>query len=116
MSSADPLLVTVAGGATAFGRAWHVPSVAARSIRELSRDATRVAGVRPARVMRMPYPVLWAGGLFDPIVRELRETQYQFTAPFVLDSSAAQAKFGLRPTPYEDSLRQTIDCLRAQPW
>ena len=22
----------------------------------------------------MPYPVLWLGGLFDPIARELRET------------------------------------------
>jgi hypothetical protein len=74
-----------------------------------------VAGVRSARLMRMPYPVLWAGGVFDPTARELRETQYQFTAPFVLDSSAAQARFGLRPTPYEDSVRQTIDGLRAQP-
>jgi hypothetical protein len=30
----------------------------------------------------------------------------------VLDSSAAQQAFGLHPTPYEDSLRQTIDGLR----
>jgi len=60
----------------------------------------------------MPYPALWAGGVFDATVRELRETQYQFSAPFVLDSSAAQTAFGLRPTPYEDSLRQAIDGLR----
>lgn len=107
------LLVTLAREPSAWGRAWHVPSVEPRSIRELSSDATRLAGVRPARIRRMPYPVLWAGGVFDPTVRELRETQYQFTAPFVLDSSDAQATFGLRPTPYEDSLRQTIDGLRA---
>ncbi|HJT96658.1 MAG TPA: NAD-dependent epimerase, partial [Mycobacterium sp.] len=106
------LLVTVAGDASAWGRAWHVPSVEPRSIRQLCNDATRVANVRPARIARMPYPVLWAGGVFDPTVRELRETQYQFTAPFVLDSSAAQKTFGRRPTAYEDSLRQTIDGLR----
>jgi hypothetical protein len=106
------LLVTVASDASAWGRAWHAPSVEPRSIRELSRDATRVADVRPARLARMPYPALWASGVFDATVRELRETQYQFSAPFVLDSSAAQTAFGLRPTPYEDSLRQTIDGLR----
>jgi nucleoside-diphosphate-sugar epimerase len=107
------LLVTLANDASAWGRVWHAPSVEPRSIRQLSNDATRVANVRPARIAHMPYPVLWAGGIFDPTVRELRETQYQFTAPFVLDSSAAQNTFGLRPTPYEDSLRQTIDGLRA---
>jgi nucleoside-diphosphate-sugar epimerase len=107
------LLVTVASDPRAWGRAWHAPSVEPRSIRQLSRDATRVANVRPSRIARMPYPVLWAGGVFDPTVRELRETQYQFSAPFVLDSSDGQNTFGLRPTPYEDSLRQTIDGLRA---
>ena len=106
------LLITVASDAGAWGRAWHAPSVGPRSIRELSSDATRVAGVRPARLARVPYPALWASGVFDATVRELRETHYQFNAPFVLDSSAAQEVFGLRPTPYEDSLRQTIDGLR----
>ena len=106
------LLVMAATDPSAWGRAWHAPSVKPRSIRQLSSDATRVANVRPARLARMPYPVLWAGGVFDPTVRELRETQYQFTAPFVLDSSDGQNTFGLRPTPYEDSLRQTIDGLR----
>ncbi len=106
------LLVTVASDASAWGRGWHAPSVEPRLIRELSSDATRVAGVRPARLARMPYAALWASGVFDATVRELRETQYQFSAPFVLDSSAAQTAFGLRPTPYEDSLRQTIDGLR----
>jgi hypothetical protein len=68
--------------------------------------------VRPARLARLPYPALWASGVFDATVRELRETHYQFRAPFVLDSSAAQQAFGLHPTPYEDSLHQTIDGLR----
>jgi hypothetical protein len=106
------LLVTVASDASAWGRAWHAPSVEPRSIRELSSDATRIAGVRPARLARLPYPALWASGVIDATVRELRETHYQFRAPFVLDTSAAQQAFELHPTPYQDSLRQTIDGLR----
>jgi nucleoside-diphosphate-sugar epimerase len=107
------LLITVALDESAWGRAWHAPSVEPRSIRQLCDDATRLANVPPSRIARLPYPVLWAGGVVDATVRELRETQYQFTAPFVLDSSAGQNTFGLRPTPYEDSVRQTIDGLRA---
>ena len=57
-------------------------------------------------------PVLWAGGVFDPVVRELRETRYQFTSTFVLDSTEAVERFGSRPTDYEESLRQTVDGVR----
>ena len=82
-------------------------------MRQLSRDAAELAGVPSSRLVRMPYPVLWTAGLLDPTVRELRETQYQFARPSVMDSSAAQEIFGLRPTSYEESLRQTIAGLRA---
>lgn len=108
------LLVTVAAQERAWGRAWHVPSAEARSIRQVCKDAAAMHGARAPRLARMPYPVLWAGGLFDPTVRELRETRYQFSAPFVLDTAAAQQAFGLRPTAYDDSLRQTIDGLLAR--
>jgi hypothetical protein len=50
---------------------------------------------------------MWAAGLFSPLIKELRTTRYQFTAPFVLDSSATTAMFGLRPTPLDDALRET---------
>jgi nucleoside-diphosphate-sugar epimerase len=106
------LLVAVAAKDQAWGRAWHVPSHEPRSMRQLSRDAAELAGVRSPRLVRMPYPVLWIAGLFDATVRELRETQYQFARPFVMDSSAAQETLGLRPTSYEESLRQTIAGLR----
>ena len=109
------LLVTVAAKDQAWGRAWHVPSHEPRSMRQLSRDAAEVAGVRSPRLVRMPYPVLWTAGLFDPTVRELRETQYKFARPFVMDSSAAQGTLGLRPASYAESLRQTIAGLRALP-
>jgi hypothetical protein len=51
--------------------------------------------------------------LFSPLVRELRTTRYQFTHPFILDSSATTATFGLTPTPLDDVLRATADHLRS---
>ncbi len=41
-------------------------------------------------------------GLVWPLMRELRETEYQFRDDFIMDSSAAQATFGLKPTPWEE--------------
>jgi hypothetical protein len=48
---------------------------------------------------------MWTAGLFSPLIKELRTTRYQFTAPFVLDSSATTEMFGLKPAPLDDALR-----------
>jgi hypothetical protein len=41
-------------------------------------------------------------------MRELRETEYQFRDDFVMDSSAAQARFGLKPAPWEEIVAVTV--------
>jgi nucleoside-diphosphate-sugar epimerase len=101
-------LVAVADDERAWGRAWHVPSVAPLSVREVVARACAIADAPPPRLSTMPAFVLWLGGLGNPLVRELRETQYQFRKPFVMDSSAATATFGITPTPIEESLAATI--------
>ena len=48
------------------------------------------------------------------MLRELEETRYQFTRPYVLDSSAATATFGLEPTPLERTFQDTVAWWRAR--
>ncbi len=98
------MLVTAATDERAWGRVWHVPSAAPLSVRELAALAAAQIGTR-AKVSALPYAALWAAGLTNPFLRELRETQHQFRRPFVLDSSAAQETFGLTPAPIEESVR-----------
>ncbi len=105
-------LVAVADDERTWGRAWHVPSVAPLSVREVVTRACAVADAPPPRLSTMPALVLWLGGLGNPLVRELRETQYQFRKPFVMDSSAATAALGITPTPIEESLAETIHGLQ----
>jgi nucleoside-diphosphate-sugar epimerase len=105
-------LVAVAADERAWGRAWHVPTAPAVSLRELAGRAADLAGAPAARLAVMPGWVLRLGGLFDPIARETVEMQYQLRRPFVLDSSAATAAFGIEPTPTDEALRETIDGLR----
>jgi nucleoside-diphosphate-sugar epimerase len=42
------------------------------------------------------------------MIRELRETRYQFARPFILDSSAFETTFGIAPTPIDEALEATI--------
>ena len=57
--------------------------------------------------------MLWTTGLFSPMLKELRTTRYQFTSPFVIDSSATTEAFGLEPTPMDDALRDAAARLRS---
>jgi len=107
-------LLAVAADAGSWGRAWHVPTGPPKSFREVATRAAELAGVPAPRLSAMPYPVLWLGGLFNPIARAARETQYQFRKPFVLDSTAATEAFGISPTPMDDALHETIADLRSR--
>jgi nucleoside-diphosphate-sugar epimerase len=105
-------LVTVAADERSLGQAWLVPTGPALTVRQLATRFTEVNGARPARLTAIPYPVMWAAGLFTPMIKELRITRYQFTAPFVLDSSATTQMFGLQPTPLDQALRDAAAQLR----
>jgi len=106
------LLVVVASDERAWGRAWHVPSNAPRTQREVVADLCRAAGVPPVAVVEHPALLIRALGLVNPLVREVREVAYQVERPFVLDSSAATSTFGLEPTPWADMLAAQVAAYR----
>ncbi|MFI0487436.1 NAD-dependent epimerase/dehydratase family protein [Actinomadura sp. 9N215] len=92
----------------AWGRPWHVPTGPAVSPLHVAERLCEIAGAPAPRVSALPRPVFNVIGLFNPLVKELRETRYQFDKPFVLDSSAFQSTFGMAPTPMDDALRAII--------
>jgi nucleoside-diphosphate-sugar epimerase len=105
-------LVTVAADEQAHGHVWFAPTNPPLTIRQLATRFAQVNGAPPARVTSIPYPVMWASGLFSPMIKELRTTRYQFTRPFVIDSSATTAAFGLAPIALDDALRDAAARLR----
>jgi hypothetical protein len=56
------------------------------------------------RLTPLPYPALWAAGLFSPTVKELRHTYYQWSRAFIIDSSVTEREFGLAPAPIDSAL------------
>ncbi|HYY22347.1 MAG TPA: hypothetical protein VE780_10760 [Thermoleophilaceae bacterium] len=53
----------------------------------------------PPKVAVASRPMLRIGGLFNPLLRELNETPYQFERPFVSDASKFQAASGRSSRP-----------------
>src|SRR3954451_23118004 len=102
-------LVAVASEPSASGRVWHAPTNPAKSQTEVLQDVAASVGRTIGKVRSMPHALLSVGGVVVPVLRELRETEYQFTRPYVLDSSDIEGKLGLRPTPWDDVCRATAE-------
>ncbi len=98
------MLITAAADPRGWGRAWHVPSNPPRSARATVGDLAASAGLPEVKVSAVPGVLIWGLGLVNPIMRELKETDYQRTRPYVLDDTAARAAFGLEPTPWPQIL------------
>jgi nucleoside-diphosphate-sugar epimerase len=97
-------LITAATTGQGWGRAWLVPTNPPLTVREISTRFTTLAGTRAPKLTSLPYPVLWTSGLFSPTLRELRITNYQWTRPFVVDSTDTEQTLGLTPAPIDQAL------------
>jgi nucleoside-diphosphate-sugar epimerase len=106
------MAVLVAGDERAWGQAWHVPSGEPRTQQQAVDDIARIAGVKTVPVRTAPSAVMYAMGMFSPLMRELRETSYQFSQDFVMDSSAAELAFGLEASPWDSVISEVINSFR----
>jgi hypothetical protein len=105
ISDAARTLVTVATDARAWGKAWLTPTNPPLTVRALASRFASVVGAPAPKLATIPYPVLWATGLFVPLVRELRTTRYQFVSPFIVDSSLTERTFALPPSDLDAALK-----------
>lgn len=98
----------------AFGQSWHIPSPAPISQRELAAMIYKEAG-QPLKVRAGGRILLSIIGLFNPGVREVVEMLYEFEKPFILDSSKFEKAFGMKATPIEVAVRETVAYFKAHP-
>jgi nucleoside-diphosphate-sugar epimerase len=99
-------LVKLAGDERAWGQAWHVPSAPALSIRALADRYSAVSGTKPVPIRQLPRFMMRTAGTVVPMARELAEMDYQFYAPFIMDSSLTERTFGLTATDLDVSLAE----------
>lgn len=100
-------LVTLGTHEGALGQIWHVPSAETLTTREFARLVYEAAG-HPSRLGIMPPTLLAALALFSPMLRAVKEQQYQRDAPWIADHSKFARAFGADVTPHRDAIAATI--------
>ncbi|TVT62630.1 NAD-dependent epimerase/dehydratase family protein [Amycolatopsis rhizosphaerae] len=101
-------LVTLALDERAWGRAWHVPSPPAITIREFARRCAAAAGKPPIKLIQLPRFVMRVTGQFVPMAREMAEMDYQWYAPFHMDATETAQAFGLTATDLDFAIRAQV--------
>jgi nucleoside-diphosphate-sugar epimerase len=91
----------------ALGHTWIAPHAAAVTQGRLVEAACGVLGKDPAMTTLSPLMMRLAG-LFIPAARASVEMMYQFTSPFVVDSSRIERELGLSATPIPDAIARTL--------
>lgn len=91
----------------ALGQVWIAPHAPARTQGQMVEEACRVLGVEP-RLRAMSPLMMRLAGLFIPAARASVEMMYEFTAPFVVDSSRIEREFSLSATPIPVAIERTI--------
>ena len=108
-------LLVLADRREADGQVWHLPAAEPLTAQQFFDMIAQAAGQPvPVRASIATPALLAVAGIFSPLLREMRETTYQFRAPFVIDASKFKAAFGhLEPTPHRDAVQRTVAWYRS---
>ncbi len=106
-------LVAIATEERAWGHAWHVPNAPAVSQLDTVQALASAAGTS-VKVGAIPAAALKVLGMFSPMMRELRETSYQFDRPWIADATLTERTFDLAATPLAEQARATVDWFRTR--
>ena len=87
----------------AYGQVWHLPTVSSFSVHEWIEKTARALSVKPKAVVAPPFLVKLMG-VFNPLMREMKEMLYQYDRDYNFDSSKFETVFDLKPTPVDEAL------------
>lgn len=94
---------------SAYGQVWHLPTSAERlSGRQFIKMATGMAGVKNSYMLLNGF-LLSLIGIFNSVLKELVEMQYQNTQDYFFDSNKFCKAFSFTPTSYEDGIRASLE-------
>jgi nucleoside-diphosphate-sugar epimerase len=108
-------MIAAAAREDLWGSFLHAPTAPPVTQRQLVELVAHAGGVPTPKVSGIPSWALRAIGAVHRGTRELAETSYMFTRPFVLDSSASERRLGLAPTPLEEGVAATVAWWQARP-
>ena len=91
----------------ALGQVWHVPSAPTISVKDFIYMIYKELKENP-KVLATPKALVSMLGVFNPMMKELKEVLYQWEEDFVMDHSKFERAFGNPSTPHEEAVHRTV--------
>lgn len=97
----------------AFGQVWHLPTDS-RPVtgKQFVSMIAAEFGTANAQLSILPKWMLRPLGIIIPVMKEMPEMMYQYDRDYFFDSSKFTEHFGMKPTPYEEGVRETCRAYR----
>jgi nucleoside-diphosphate-sugar epimerase len=102
------LMMVVGQDERAWGKPWHVPSNAPKTQLEVVADIAKALGVQMPKVSSVPKSMQRLIGIFNPVIKELLNSSYQFDKPFIMSDEKSRETFGLRPKNWNKVIQDLI--------
>jgi nucleoside-diphosphate-sugar epimerase len=96
-----------------LGEVFHIPNAPAQTTRQLIHTISLELGSQ-IKVSVAPRLLLRLMGLFNPTIGEVDEMLYEFNQPFIVDSTKAETRLGIEPTPVAEAIAATVSWFRDQ--
>jgi len=100
-------LVTLGSNESAFGEVWHTPNAPTISTRAML-DLIEAELDDKIKVRTAGKTMIALLGLFNPMIREVKEMMYTWEEPYIVDHSKFEAAFGAEFTSHETAIKETV--------
>jgi nucleoside-diphosphate-sugar epimerase len=96
----------------AYNQVWHVPTTREKWTNRQWIQAVADEVKTKARIQPFPVWMMHLLGLFMPVMKELPEMLYQYDQDYFFDSRKFEQRFGMKPTPPEEGIKNLVESLR----
>ena len=101
-------LALLGNNADAYGQVWHLPTSFEKLTGEdFIRMIAKEMDVKPTYSTLSKFMINLLG-LFNPLLKEIKEMQYQNDQDYFFDSSKFEKRFGFVPTRYADGIKEIV--------
>ena len=100
-------LVKLSENDKALGQIWHIPNATTMTTRQLVELVEKEIGqsIKIRAAGRLMVTLL---GLFNPMIKEVKETMYEWEHPYIVDHSKFEQTLGADVTPHEVAIKETV--------
>jgi nucleoside-diphosphate-sugar epimerase len=105
-------IIAVAEDQESYGEVWHIPTDEPVTGKEFITMIFEEQGTKPKIKVLGKKMLTFLS--FIPIVRELKEMQYEWDRPFIIDGSKFKEKYEFEPTSHKEAIKTTLNWFREE--